>query len=748
MSSSSELEVLPVSRKPASPPKPRRSGRERRAPRSVDEVALAAAPVARAASGNKSRVLIEPFDTMDAELGPAARELDEVMSHKGLPPMKPSKVVQPIEQAPAASSSRVQLSSSPLAASAPAKLPPSTTSTSTLAASPAPKPASLRRSRTPGDRASTAPRAAPPPHKVSYSSDEADDFFGARKPQPQVKPHVPAAAAGRARLPSRASSGSATPRPTSPVKRALELSSSSSSDSDSSARRDAAALSDSDDGTTTKLTKSLKLPAWALRGSAVSGADRNRLAKGVGRNRKRKKLGESGSEAEGDAGGMAGASEADRGNGKGKGKEKEGRGLLSLSDEDDTDDSLELALVSGAKPSPARQRPAANRLARASSSSSSEQEPAPPRVRSPRKASQQDGLGASLSAAPAASLSTSPYRSPRRPQPSPAAAPVLPSSSPQRGSHLSLSSTSDQGQRGVITLDDYDLDEEDDEPLDATLAAIRSSYAAVRRGDASSTSASASASRGAANLSLSPSKKKHESGELRPGLGAGDKVTVRLRMVFDPTRPAPEVAKRAYEREEVIEMGLHEPFASLFYEVSQRRSLARAELVITHVRDPSVGSASGPAGGTKQTQLYEFGTPASLGLGAGEDAHMRGYVAAVWDKGADVEVASRGGSKAGPAHGDDDDDDPSAAGGLFRLTLRGSRTQSLSLAVKPSTTMSQLARAFCRHFSVPPAAAARLVVEFDGERLEGAMTLGAARDEFDLEGEETFELREVGGGGA
>lgn len=366
------------------------------------------------------------------------------------------------------------------------------------------------------------------------------------------------------------------------VKRALELSSSSSSDSDSSARRDAAALSDSDDGTTTKLTKSLKLPAWALRGSAVSGADRNRLAKGVGRNRKRKKLGESGSEAEGDAGGMAGASEADRGNGKGKGKEKEGRGLLSLSDEDDTDDSLELALVSGAKPSPARQRPAANRLARASSSSSSEQEPAPPRVRSPRKASQQDGLGASyvprppvplcrsapsltvpctaaryrLSAAPAASLSTSPYRSPRRPQPSPAAAPVLPSSSPQRGSHLSLSSTSDQGQRGVITLDDYDLDEEDDEPLDATLAAIRSSYAAVRRGDASSTSASASASRGAANLSLSPSKKKHESGELRPGLGAGDKVTVRLRMVFDPTRPAPEVAKRAYEREEVIEMGL------------------------------------------------------------------------------------------------------------------------------------------------------------------------------------------------
>lgn len=241
MSSSSELEVLPVSRKPASPPKPRRSGRERRAPRSVDEVALAAAPVARAASGNKSHVLIEPVDTMDAAPGPAARKPDEDMRDEVLPPIKPSKVMQPVEQAPAASSSRVQLSSSPLAASAPAQLPPSTTSTSTLAASPgpgpssssaptlapapqpahstslaAPKGASLRRSRTPGDRASTAPRAAPPPHKVSYSSDEADDFFGARKPQPQVKPHVPAAAAGRARLPSRASSGSATPRPTSP----------------------------------------------------------------------------------------------------------------------------------------------------------------------------------------------------------------------------------------------------------------------------------------------------------------------------------------------------------------------------------------------------------------------------------------------------------------------------------------------------------------------------------------------------
>lgn len=37
---------------------------------------------------------------------------------------------------------------------------------------------------------------------------------------------------------------------------------------------------------------------------------------------------------------------------------------------------------------------------------------------------------------------------------------------------------------------------------------------------------------------------------------AAAKVSIKLKMVFDPTRNVPEMAKRAYEREETFELGL------------------------------------------------------------------------------------------------------------------------------------------------------------------------------------------------
>ncbi|GAA5889414.1 hypothetical protein JCM8208_007869 [Rhodotorula glutinis] len=882
MSSSSELEVVSRPRKPSSSPEVRRSGRARRAPRGPDATARPAAPMARTGSGPGMTGLPGALGALHGETVPSRRREADDSDGDLLPPIQHAQAASAAaRQGPVASTSRMQLPPLPPLPPLPSLPPlgPTTTSTSAalnpsssapaLGTASAPKPAPARstslaappqpvarRSRTPTDRTSAAPalppRAAPPP-KASYSSDEADDFFGARKPKPKMR--VPAAArasssaaAGGATAQGRASSGSATPRPTSPAKRprppTLDLSSSSSSDSDSSPRRNAIALSsDSDNGRSTKLTKALKLPAWTMQGSTVSGADRKRAAQGGGRNRKRKKLGESGSEAEVDecAGGRAGSQ------GKGKGKEKaavEEGGSLKMGDDgddhNDTDDSLELALV---------------RTSKLKSVAPASSPPKLPPLRSSRKASARpEGLAVPDRPSAGPSPSASPYRSPRRALPNPHA---LLSSSPQHASHISLSSTSSDGHAGAMIALGSD-DDDDDMPIDATLAAIRKSLAAARR-DAATTSTAASRARSGAGAKPFSSPVKAASASpggpsVRGGAGAratsggaaaamddGEKVTVRLRMVFDPTRQAPEVAKRAYEREEVVEMGLHEPFESLFYELSLRRSIPRGDLVITHLRPSSSttttsststssqtlvsssSSASIPAS-TKQTQLYEFGTAASLGLRSGAEPEMRAYTRDVWTKvreaarveaeakrlahedeveaaavgraraamseeaqgervGAGATASSKGGTGAVVLDLEDDDDDdeqellpppgartaappssdppsPAAAtaaatastsspttaavpAGLFPLTLRSSRTQSLSLAVKPSTTVTQLVRAFCRHFAIPPARQAKVVVEFDGERLQGAMTLDEARDEFDLEGEETFELREL-----
>jgi len=652
MSSSSELEVVSRPRKPTSSLEVRRSGRARRVPRGPDETAAAAAPMARTGSGAGPTGLPGALGAHKGELVLSRRRGEDDSDDDLEPPIKHAQAgPAAAEQGPVASTSRMQLPPLPSLPPLPALPPlaPTTTSTSpalnpsssapALGSAPASKPAPARsaslaarpqpvarRSRTPADSTAAAapppappPRAAPPP-KTSYSSDEADSFFGARKPKPKMR--VPAAAragssaaAGGAAAHSRASSGSATPRPTSPgapalssfsvvprsprasgadscracraAKRqrppTLDLSSSSSSDSDSSPRRNALALtSDSDDARPSKLTKALKLPVWAMQGSAVSGADRKRAAQGAGRNRKRKKLGESGSEAEPDegAGGRAGA------RGKGKEKEKDAGGLVEMGDGDgddhgDTDDSLELALVNGSK--------------RSLSKTLSSSPPKLPPLRSPRKRSLRAdshtrcvaspcslALGSCapkltsgsiscsfdrLSAGPAPAKS--PYRSPRRALPNPH---NLLSSSPQRASHISLSSTSSDHSAGMtIALgSDDDDDDDDDMPIDATLAAIRRSLASARR-DGTKTTASTTGGAGGARPFSSPAKAASaspggRSSGAEPGAGPrggaaaasgdDDKVTVRLRMVFDPTRQAPEVAKRAYEREEVVEMGL------------------------------------------------------------------------------------------------------------------------------------------------------------------------------------------------
>lgn len=197
----------------------------------------------------------------------------------------------------------------------------------------------------------------------------------------------------------------------------------------------------------------------------------------------------------------------------------------------------------------------------------------------------------------------------------------------------------------------------------------------------------------------------------------------------------------------------------------------------------------------RQTQVYDFGTPASLGLFSETEIEMRGYTKDVWEKYKALERSKK--AAVGEANDDEDDDEDddlleaaaaaaaarrsagpraaattksaildlgsssdsegisggapssdSAAGGapnldgLFPLTIRGSSTQSLSLAVKPSTTMAQLVRAYCKQFKLVGRDQS-LVLEFEGDTIESTRTIADVKDEFDLDGEETFDVKEA-----
>ncbi|GAA6009319.1 uncharacterized protein JCM10292_006664 [Rhodotorula paludigena] len=819
MSSSSELEL--VSARPAAPSKPasplkRRSGRTRRAPRSKDDTAAPAAPYA-VRQTDAGSTAIELLDSTDGLSGEGEDDDDErvlpsldnvLQARRGahgrtasaaelgksasvaaeLPAPKPARVV-----AIPTSSSAPTLSTRPSGDSAAGPSMTSGTGTATT---------SLRRSRTPADRAPTStstvplPRAKPAPAATHSSSEEADSFFGMARASAAARgtKRVPAGArAPRGRVPGRASSGSLTPRPTSPAKGSRAVAVSSDSD-DPAARRPSASrshpLSDSSSDSDTNTAKSasaspvkggLQLPDWARKsgpsavGAALnprmSGADRARLANGPGQNRKRRRIDED---------------SADEGAGKGKGKEREKDSLLfeREDDGDETDDSLEIALGGvgggGAKKGEEKGKK------RAALSDSSDDDLLPS-LRTGKRASRSPPTHASPSKRrafadrlPDSGLEPPPIyppqRSPRRRLPSAAAA-SSPAGRDSQLTHVTLSSNSSSD--GAPAHEDDDLLSRHggtSEALDPTLAAIRSSLATQ-------------AWKPAPALASSPSPRKASAGASRSGAGAAaagkedeERVTIRLKMVFDPTRTVPEIAKRAYEREEVFEIGLHESFSSLFYDLSVRRTIPRADIVVTHVR-----SASQP---TKQTQVYEFGTPASLSLAAGAEATMRGYTRDVWNKVRDLERKGRlsGPSDAGAPQerdedaeleraaaeaaarraaqsaansskaielDDDDDEDTlgpaaldAAAGGSesgapFPLTLRGSRTQALSLAVKPSTSMAQLVKAYCKRFSITDAARqARMWIEFEGDRLVATRTVEDVKEEFDLEGEETFEVKE------
>lgn len=80
---------------------------------------------------------------------------------------------------------------------------------------------------------------------------------------------------------------------------------------------------------------------------------------------------------------------------------------------------------------------------------------------------------------------------------------------------------------------------------------------------------------------------------------------------------------------------------------------------------------------------------------------------------------------------------------LFRLTIRGSATQFVALAVKPSILISSLLGRYCKKFEIPAARQSKMWLEFDGEKLDGTKRLEDYKGE--IEDEETMDVGEAKG---
>lgn len=215
-----------------------------------------------------------------------------------------------------------------------------------------------------------------------------------------------------------------------------------------------------------------------------------------------------------------------------------------------------------------------------------------------------------------------------------------------------------------------------------------------------------------------------------------------------------------------------------------------------------------------KAQLYDFGTPKSLKLSRGDTVYMKGYTRQVWEKVKKIErdekeklerIEKEKSERRGKGSGVNDDDEaeeeeidlsvlervnnnssrngsslqiPSANGSsstlqqtsrspsphlpqttttsstssedLFRLTIRGSKTQSIDLAVKPTTLIRSLIKAYCKQFGIDHQVqrdrVSRMFIEIEGDKIDSNRTIDEVREEFGLDDEETMDLRDPGGG--
>ncbi|GAA5832995.1 hypothetical protein JCM3766R1_000389 [Sporobolomyces carnicolor] len=747
MSSSSDLEILPAPStmsKAPSPIKPRVSSRLRRAPRGRDELAAPAAlAVARPSNDASEEPQTSHAPPRDGADGRGPRSVNKARS-----PV-------PRDPQPVASTSTATLpESEPLDT---AKLPASSSAPSLTAAAPRPKPkksspapAPLRRassdavpSRPPIKARSSTPKVPKKPYVKppgGDSSDEADDFFNRAKPATTTgripgmasrgpAGRVPGTGRGGGRVPKAVARSSAGPTGTSPARPKQRKFAPSSSDSDSDTSKSSAAPQPTGYSSEAEpMTKDVVLPAWA-RGSkdarpGMSGADLAKQQKGYQRNRKRRRLSQESEDDNDDVG--AGA-------GKGKGKQSD---PLDLSDDEgDSEDGLG---TPRAEARPAQNRPRRPGL-QISLAGGDEDDDDDEAATSPGQRSQSRAIASGDD-------DGTPGATPQAAQPKPASPPkkttaqllletarglrlLSPPKSPQRtfdATTITLGSSSDDGRS---------------DQAGSTFAAVRST---VRTSDP--------------DLEImGPSKARaSETGT----------VTILLRMTTDPTAAMSEMVRKVYEKEEKFELGINESFSNLFDQLAAKRYLNRHDLIITH----------------EKSRLYDFGTPKSLRLKPGDVVSMRGYNQQVWDRTKQLEREQKAKQARTTGSGalDDDDDDFSALeraasamrGGslqppatsstlrqsrspsaqprspgedLFRITVRGSKTQSVDLAVKLTATAQSLVKAYAKHHGITDQArVARMFIEIEGDKIEPTQTIQDIKDEFDFEGEETVDLRDPG----
>ncbi|KAI5481124.1 small ubiquitin-related modifier, SUMO domain protein [Pseudohyphozyma bogoriensis] len=225
----------------------------------------------------------------------------------------------------------------------------------------------------------------------------------------------------------------------------------------------------------------------------------------------------------------------------------------------------------------------------------------------------------------------------------------------------------------------------------------------------------------------------------RNGLNDGEKedestVTINVSMVWDPRREVKSVAARdAFTRPTAYTVGKRESVRRIFTAIAQQRGVEIDQLVLVY----------------RSQRVWPFANPNILKII--HQADFKCYMKEVWEY---VQEESKRGHQVPEDEekeeeeevveevekGDEDGDEGGGgAPGLFNISIRGSQTQVLSLAVKPTTTIAVLLKQYCKKFGIDDGKMAKMWVEWEGEKLDKEKTIGSYDE---IEEEETIEVRE------
>lgn len=165
-----------------------------------------------------------------------------------------------------------------------------------------------------------------------------------------------------------------------------------------------------------------------------------------------------------------------------------------------------------------------------------------------------------------------------------------------------------------------------------------------------------------------------------------------------------------------------ESFSVIFDRMSEITWEPASQIVITH----------------NKARVYSFGTPHALRLY--KSAVFQGYTIATYTKLQAMKLEAVGATSpvAPRAEMLVDDAEASASSVLVRLTIRGSATQALPLAVKSTTSIATLLKQYSKTFGIEEKRRKNLWLEFDGERLGEGVKIC----DIEVEDEDTLEVKE------